>query len=215
MARKPSRPDKRTRLADAAVALAYEHGFGPTTLADIARQADVPLGNVYYYFKTKEDFGTAIIERRRENFRALRDRLDALPTPRQRLAAFVDRTVANRDNVARLGCPVGSLCAELLKTGGPLGERSRLLFAEPMAWMEEQFRGMGRQDAAGLALQLQASLQGASLLAHSLRDPELMTTEGHRLQTWLQSLEAEADRPPPPASPPRASRSGRARGRSS
>jgi AcrR family transcriptional regulator len=53
--------DKRSRLVSAAVGLAYQNGFGATSLADIAREAEVPLGNVYYYFKTKDDIGDAIV----------------------------------------------------------------------------------------------------------------------------------------------------------
>ena len=46
---------KRERLVAAAVALAYEQGYRRTTLADIAEQSGVPLGNVYYYFRTKDE----------------------------------------------------------------------------------------------------------------------------------------------------------------
>jgi AcrR family transcriptional regulator len=38
--------DKRSRLVSAAVDLAYRNGYGATSLADIAREAKVPLGNV-------------------------------------------------------------------------------------------------------------------------------------------------------------------------
>ena len=54
----------RTRLIEAAVRLAHQHGFGNTRLADIAKAAKVPPGNLYYYFKTKEEIGEAIVERR-------------------------------------------------------------------------------------------------------------------------------------------------------
>ena len=47
-------PGKRERLVAAARQLLYEHGVEKTTLADIAAAADVPVGNVYYYFKTKD-----------------------------------------------------------------------------------------------------------------------------------------------------------------
>jgi AcrR family transcriptional regulator len=56
--------DKRSRLVSAAVGLAYQNGFGATSLADIAREAEVPLGNLYYYFKTKDEIGEAIVELR-------------------------------------------------------------------------------------------------------------------------------------------------------
>ncbi len=48
-----TQPDKRTRLIETATKLAYGRGFRETSLADIAEAARVPVGNVYYYFKTK------------------------------------------------------------------------------------------------------------------------------------------------------------------
>src|SRR6266481_3425592 len=66
--------DKRSRLVSAAVGLAYQNGFGATSLADIAREAEVPLGNVYYYFKTKDDIGDAIVELRLAQLSARRQR---------------------------------------------------------------------------------------------------------------------------------------------
>src|SRR5260370_14383371 len=56
--------DKRSRLVSAAVGLAYQNGVEATSLADIAREAQVPLGNVYYYFKTKDQIGEAILRLR-------------------------------------------------------------------------------------------------------------------------------------------------------
>lgn len=187
--RKAAASAKREKLVTAAVALAYEQGYRRTTLADIAEGSGVPLGNVYYYFRTRDDLGEAILAHREGQFVALRERLDSLPTPLERLAAFVDMTIGNAGNVARSGCPVGSLSSELLKDGGVLATRSRALLAEPMAWMEAQFREMGREaDAEDLALQLQATLQGASLLAQSLGDPAPLQREGRRLLGWLQEL---------------------------
>ena len=49
--RAQERPAKRDRLIDAASQLFYEQGVERTTIADIAAAADVPAGNVYYYFK--------------------------------------------------------------------------------------------------------------------------------------------------------------------
>src|SRR5579883_46467 len=46
--------EKRAELVRAAKQLLHAQGFQRTTLADVARVAKVPLGNVYYYFKTKE-----------------------------------------------------------------------------------------------------------------------------------------------------------------
>ena len=56
------RPGKRERLIAAAAELLHQQGVERTTLADIAKAADVPVGNVYYYFKTKDDVIAAVIE---------------------------------------------------------------------------------------------------------------------------------------------------------
>jgi AcrR family transcriptional regulator len=189
--RKGTRTDKRERLIDAAIKLAYDQGYRRTTLADIAGESGVPLGNVYYYFRTRDDIGEAIVLHREGQFARLRRRLDALPTPADRLTAFVDVTIENAPNVARSGCPMGSLSAELLKDGGALAGRCKTILSEPMAWMEEQFRAMGHVgDAASLALQLQSALQGASLLTQNFGDPSLLEREGARLKSWLRSLAA-------------------------
>src|SRR5260370_1329631 len=94
-------PDKRTRLIETATKLAYGRGFRETSLADIAEAARVPVGNVYYYFKTKEELAEAVVERRLEEFRAARAEWDRLSSPKERLLAFVGSVQANREQLAR------------------------------------------------------------------------------------------------------------------
>ena len=110
--------DKRTRLIETATKLAHLRGFRETSLADIAEDANIPVGNVYYYFKTKDELGEAIVERRLAEFRAFRDELNRLGSPKERLLAFVDRMHTNKDELARAGCPLGGLCSELHKERG-------------------------------------------------------------------------------------------------
>src|SRR5215470_17005184 len=62
-----TKADNRARLLQAAEKTTYRYGFGNTAIADIAKEARIPLGNVYYYFKTKDEIGEAIVEQ----FRAL------------------------------------------------------------------------------------------------------------------------------------------------
>jgi len=70
--------DKRTRLIETATKLAYGRGFRETSLADIAEAARVPVGNVYYYFKTKKNSPKSVVERRLDEFRAARAEWDRL-----------------------------------------------------------------------------------------------------------------------------------------
>ena len=57
--------DKRRRLKAAAAQVLHERGVERTTLADIARVAEVPVGNVYYYFKTKDELVQAALSEHR------------------------------------------------------------------------------------------------------------------------------------------------------
>lgn len=186
---KPALRGKRERLTQAAVALAHRQGYRNTTLADLADASAVPLGNIYYYFKSKDDIGRAVLEQRLSEIAMMEQKLSDLSTPLERLLAFVDNTIGNAPLVAEWGCPLGSLSAELSKEEGDWPGRGKRLLGGPMGWMARQFAAMGFGESADdLALQLQSSLQGASLLAQSLREPELLVRECRRLQGWLREL---------------------------
>jgi TetR/AcrR family transcriptional regulator, transcriptional repressor for nem operon len=58
----------------------------------------------------------------------------------------------------------------------------------PLRWAQNQFSLMGRRDAEDLAVALISAYQGVSLLANTLRDPDLMLREGRRLERWIDSL---------------------------
>src|SRR6516164_2321777 len=110
--------DSRARLLEAAEKTTYRYGFGNTAIADIAREARVPLGNVYYYFKTKDEIGGAIVDLRVSRFRKLLAELNEADSPRERLCGFVQIKTRSREKLWHGGCPVGTLCTELPKYGG-------------------------------------------------------------------------------------------------
>lgn len=184
-----ARPNKRTKLLEAANVLVHRQGYNQTTLADIAKEAGIPLGNVYYYFKTKEEIGHALIEQRGAFYRSLITSWEQSPDPKQRLLALVTMVSEQRDLLANSGCPIGSLCQELHKDGGPLAQKASSLLGAVLAWAEQQFRLLGKDDEAfDLALHLVSVLQGASLLTHTFNRPELITRETGRLKDWIASL---------------------------
>jgi AcrR family transcriptional regulator len=181
--------DKRTRLIETATKLAHRRGFRETSLADIAEAARVPVGNVYYYFKTKEELAEAVVERHLEDFRAARAEWNRLSSAKERLLAFVGSIQANREQLARGGCPLGGLCSELQKEGGALAKRSAALFTEPMDWLEEQFRAAGHEeDAREFSAHLFCAFQGIAAVAHAANDPDLVVREVKRLENWINTL---------------------------
>jgi AcrR family transcriptional regulator len=184
-----TRPGKRERLVDSAGELLHRQGVERSTLAEIAQAADVPPGNVYYYFKTRDELVRAVIEARRAEIRGLLDSIDRRPAPRARLKALVRSWDDVADLVAASGCPLGSLSSELNKHGDALADEAAQLFHLVIDWASAQFKALGRRDGRDLAITLFAGVQGAALLANTLRDPKVMSREVRRLERWIDSLE--------------------------
>jgi AcrR family transcriptional regulator len=173
----------------AAIQLIHQQGIERTTLADIAKVADVPAGNVYYYFKTKDDVIAAVIEAHGDQIKATLASIDACyRSPKGRLKAFVREFSSQGDIVAQYGCPLGSLCSELDKRIPVASLAVAELMRLPIEWAEGQFRSLGRRDAHDLALELLASYQGSALLANTLRDPTVLSNAGRRLEQRIDSL---------------------------
>jgi AcrR family transcriptional regulator len=184
-----TKANNRARLLEAAEKTTYRHGFGNTAIAHMAKEAGFPLGNVYYYFKTKDEIGDAIIDLRVSRFRKLLEEFDQPDCPKERLCAFVNIKMKNREELARYGCPVGTLCSELRKLGSPAADTSTALFAEALVWLERQFQALGKgADSRSLAVHLLSATQGVSVLAHAFHDPALIEMETARLKEWIRSL---------------------------
>jgi TetR/AcrR family transcriptional regulator, transcriptional repressor for nem operon len=181
---------KRDRLVAAARRVLHEQGVERTTLADIALAAGVPVGNVYYYFKTKDQLVEAAIEAHGDGLRATLSALDRRRTPQARLKGLIRALVDQRELAARYGCPFGTLACELDKRADGLDRTAAEVIGILVDWAERQFRCMDRADARDLAVALVASYQGISLLTNTFRDPELMVREGRRLERWIDSLGA-------------------------
>ena len=192
--------DKRAELVTAATALLYEQGFHRTTLADVADRASVPLGNVYYYFKTKEALAEAVIAAHEH---ALRERFASWDAahrdPRARLRQLVRAPLDITDRVIQFGCPHGSLCQELEKLGAdaPLARAGARLLAVYIDWTDSQFRALGcaKREARALAADLVASVQGTMLLANTLRSPTLLASQLRRVERWLDGAGPSPGRP--------------------
>ena len=179
---------KRQRLIGAACQAFYARGVERTTLADIAAAAGIPLGNVYYYFKTKDDLIQAVIAAHLSEARAMLAGVEAAHAgPRDRLKALFASLTEQAELIARHGCPHGSLCTELDKLPDGPGLAAELMRV-PVDWAERQFSALGRADARDLAVEVIARYQGSALLASTLRDPDLMARESVRVAAWLDTI---------------------------
>jgi AcrR family transcriptional regulator len=187
----PTPTGKRERLITAACDLFYRQGIAGTTLAHIAEAAEVPLGNMYYYFKTKDEIVAAVVEARTEEIRSATAALQRrYGSPKARLKALVGLLADSRDTIADHGCPLGTLCTELANQAGRSPSLTAPLMQTLLDWAEEQFRAMGRRDARDLALELVIAYEGSAVLTNAMAQPEIMTREARRLEKWINSLQS-------------------------
>jgi TetR/AcrR family transcriptional regulator, transcriptional repressor for nem operon len=187
----PERTQERQkrRLVSAADKLIYEQTFHTTTLADIAKLADVPLGNVYYYFKTKEAILDAVLHKRLKQWQSLFNQWDQIQDTKVRLKALLQHSIEQSETYARFGCMMGTLCQELGKQGGILSDHAAKLMQDLLNWLEKQFHALGKNDmSARLAEYFLSSIQGMSLLTLTFKQPELMNRQSKHLEEWLETL---------------------------
>lgn len=184
------RGEKRESLVKAAMGLFHRKGYGPTSLADIATEAGVPLGNVYYYFKTREELLKAVVQGWLEQARPGRTALEALPDPRQRVLGFLDGLGTRAEERAAFGCPAGGLCQEINKQGGPTAEEVSILLGDALDWLGRQFKAMGFREAQArdFAARLMGGYQGSILLANTFKEPQYVRAEIARLKGWVAEL---------------------------
>jgi AcrR family transcriptional regulator len=56
--------ETRKQLLAAAERVFARHGFSQTTMRDIAKEADVAIGGIYFHYRSKEEVATAVLEQR-------------------------------------------------------------------------------------------------------------------------------------------------------
>ena len=191
---KTASSDKRQRLIASATELIHRQGLERPTLAEIAVAANVPPGNVYYYFKSKDELIEAVVEARATEVTELLASLDRRRTPAARLKGLARNWLEAQDLVAAQGCPLGTLSVELNDHSDGVGRPGAKLFTALIDWAEEQFRDLGVRSSREHALTLISTVQGAALVSSAFSDSEILASQVHRLERWIDSL---AGRPAP------------------
>lgn len=96
--------------------LIHANGFNNTGLNDILAAAKVPKGSFYFYFKSKEDFGCAVIDYLGSFIGSIFKHYldDTSIAPIARLDELFKFYIGYfRKNEYTLGCPIGNLSLEL------------------------------------------------------------------------------------------------------
>lgn len=183
----------REHIVVAADDLFYRQGFEHTSFSDIADAVQISRGNFYYYFKTKDEILDAVINERLANTRMMLDRWEVEgENPEDRIRSFIYILMANRADIKRYGCPVGTLCSELAKLNHASQCEANKLFSLFRTWLRRQFALLGREDADDLAMHLLARSQGVATLASAFRDERFIKQEVEKMCDWLRSQVGKA-----------------------
>jgi TetR/AcrR family transcriptional repressor of nem operon len=165
--------------------LMHLHGYRATSLDDVLRESGVGKGNFYYYFRSKEELGHAILDDLIGEF--LEKTLDpcfadAGGHPVAQIRCFLERLVEiqRRANCVG-GCPLGNLAAELSDMHEGFRSRLREVFT---AWEGRLVTALARAQALGevdatcnpasVGCFLVAALEGAILMAKLSKDIGVM-----------------------------------------
>ncbi len=177
----------RDQILDAAARLIHVQGYHCTSLDDVLRESGVGKGNFYYYFKSKEDLGYAIIDRisarlRRADPRAgLRGSRTPIRSARSTPSSIACSTAQRQRNCVG-GCAMGNLASELSDVHEGFRQRLADIFD---VWPGPSRGGAPAGPAAraaprrlrtprGVAQFLVAGLEGAILLSKVTRDITVM-----------------------------------------
>ena len=107
----------RQKVINSAQELFHLNGFQNTSIDDILKSTGVTKSNLYYHFKSKEELGLLILEKRITEYeeRFFSDTLqDKSITPVQRLNKYYKKVTSYHNNLnCKSGCPFGNLALEM------------------------------------------------------------------------------------------------------
>jgi AcrR family transcriptional regulator len=187
----------RERLLQAAFREIYRSGFQSAGLDTILASAGVTKGALYYYFKSKQALGYAVVEEviGPDNYGEwVRPLQGSGKDPIDTLIGIV-QGLSVRPKDVRGGCQLINLAQEMSPLDAGFRKRLAMVFdawrkAIASALREGQTQGRVRRDvepadAAGLLI---AMVEGYGSLAKNAQDPKVMKAGIRNIVDWLRSL---------------------------
>ncbi|MFQ5839580.1 MAG: TetR/AcrR family transcriptional regulator [Candidatus Methylomirabilales bacterium] len=169
----------KAQILDAALKLVHCRGFNHTTLEDILQASGIGKGNFYYYFKSKEELGYAILDRLAAwCSEQIPKEIAAEERPQARLDHLLEiLATGQRKSGCVGGCPIGNLAIEMSDIHEGFRERIVGIFdcwrGHIIAILTDgRDRGCLKEgvDIPRLADFVLAGIEGAILLAKTQKD---------------------------------------------
>jgi AcrR family transcriptional regulator len=179
---------RRDALIQAAAALFWIKGYSGTSLADVAKTSEVPLGNLYYYYKTKADLALGVANFFVDETTQLIESVSQEKSdPRERLRFLVERMRATQGKRLSYGCPISAACRDFRETAPEASARAGESFALLIAFIAQELAKTGRKPSVALvkARHVIAEWQGGIALAHGLQQPNVLAETYARMERTL------------------------------
>jgi len=130
----------REEIVRKGAGLIHAQGFNATGIQQVLDAAGVPKGSFYFYFKSKEDFGLAVIDYFREFIRTMADKylLDGKAPSLEKLSRFFDAHSAlfTKMDLCR-GCPIGNLMQEMSDLNATFRKKIGEVYSEMQKGIEQ------------------------------------------------------------------------------
>ena len=192
--------DTREAIVRAAGRLMHVNGYHATSLDDVLRESGVGKGNFYYYFKSKEELGHAIVDRLVESLidRTLQPCFsDPTAAPLSQIRCFLGRVVeAQRERNCVGGCQLGNLAAELSDVHEGFRMRLAEVFSAWRARLTQALAEAQRRGDVGPACEpepvgqfLVAALEGAILMTKVTTDITVLEQCVREIERYLTVYE--------------------------
>jgi AcrR family transcriptional regulator len=189
----------RERIIASAADLVGERGVHGTSLDDVLTTVGASKGQLYHYFRDKEDLVRAVVARQTERVldaqMPLLEELDSWAA----IAAWFDALVALQDQRGCVGgCPIGSLASELADHHEAVRrdlvgsfDRWEGYLARGLARMRERGELAPQADPTTLAMAVMASIQGGLLLTQTRKTSHALRVALDAALLYLRSFAAE------------------------
>jgi AcrR family transcriptional regulator len=178
----------REALVSAAARLFWQSGYHSASLADIAKAADVPVGNLYYYYKTKADVALAVASDFVADTQDMLDEISASSAdPRRRLQLLAQRLAASQRARLTHGCPVAAAVREFRGSARAASDKAAEVFTLIAGLVSSEAGRTGLRPALALAAgrAAVAEWQGGIVLGHALGEPAVVAESARRLARIL------------------------------
>jgi len=187
-----ARHESKTKLLNAALHVIRAKGYSATRVEDVCETAGLTKGSFFHHFDSKEELALAAVDYWSEVTSAFfaSAAYQAEDDPVARLLAYIEfRKTILRGELAEFTCLVGTMVQEVYDTHPALREacnrsiRGHAATLVPTIEAAMRERGVCGMSAESLALYMQASIQGAFVLAkasHWTATAEQMIDHLHR-----------------------------------